>query len=247
MLLREGTDDLEVLLLRRNRSAGFVPGAYVFPGGRVDPGDGASGALERVDGLTPEEAAARLDLVDGDPPAIAYYVAALREAFEETGILVAACEDGSLPRTAAEDAAVDRIRDQLMADRIDFAEVLRRMECRVDGRAMEYLAHWITPESSPRRFDTRFFAVEAPPGAEAVVDPREMTDARWITPGQAMEEHEDGDLPMIMPTIRTLEQLGAYRRPLEALATLAELEVPRILPKLETTPLEASPPLRGDG
>ena len=85
VLLRDAADGLQVLLLRRNRSAGFVPGAYVFAGGRVDVSDATAPVLKRVDGLTPEDAASRLDLVGADPPAIAYYLAALAASSCETG------------------------------------------------------------------------------------------------------------------------------------------------------------------
>ena len=105
ILVGDAEGGLEVLLLRRARSAGFVPGAYVFPGGRVDGADAGTDLLERLDGLTPVDAERRLEPVGPDPPGIAYYLAALREAFEETGILVAHDADGEHPRTAAEDEA----------------------------------------------------------------------------------------------------------------------------------------------
>ena len=95
VLLRDGERALEVLLLRRSRSAGFVPGAYVFPGGRVDRSDADEELTTRVDGLTAESAALRLSLEDDPTTALAYYLAAIREAFEETGILVGRRADGS--------------------------------------------------------------------------------------------------------------------------------------------------------
>ncbi len=232
VLLRDAEDGLQVLLLRRNRSAGFVPGAYVFAGGRVDASDAAAAVLKRVDGLTPEDAASRLDLVDADPPAIAYYLAALREAFEETGILVGLKTDGSAPATAAEDADTERIRNDVMEDRIDFAEALGRMECRIAGGSVEYLAHWITPEPEPRRYDTRFFAARVRAGAAPIVDPREMSDALWITPTQALRETDRGRLPMVFPTTRTLEQLADYPGAAQALRALARREVRTVKPTL---------------
>jgi len=211
-----------VLLLRRNERAGFVPGAYVFPGGRVDRGDAAPEVLARIDGLMPRRAAERLGLETGDPPAIAYYVAALREAFEETGILV-----GADPPLGAEG---DEIREDLLGDRIDFAAALERLARRVSGDALEYLAHWITPERSPRRYDTRFFAARMPEGAEVTIDDREMTAALWIAPGQALRGAAEGDLPMILPTVRTLEQLAAFSDVDQVLSTLPGLAVPTIFP-----------------
>ncbi len=235
VLMRDGPSGLEVLLLRRNRSAGFVPGAYVFPGGRVDAADADPELLERLDGLTPEEAEERLEVGPAGVPAIAYYIAALREAFEETGILVARARGGP-PPTAEEDPAVDAVRDDLLEDRITFAQALDRLGCRLDGRAVEYLAHWITPVVEPRRYDTRFFAARVHGGAHAVIDAREMTDAVWLTPSGALRRQREGSLPMVFPTIRTLEQLAAYDTVGAALAALGRRRVPAILPDLVVTP-----------
>lgn len=222
--------------MRRSRSSGFVPGAYVFPGGRVDASDATPDLIERVDDLSADNAASRLDLEDASPPAIAYYLAALREAFEETGILVAHTADGSAPQTAAESTDVDVLRDELMDDRVSFAEVLDRLGCRIDGASIEYLAHWITPRPEPRRYDTRFFAAKVRAGAMPIVDPREMTDAVWITPGGALERHEQGDLPMVFPTIMTLEQLSAHTSTSDALTELSQRAVRTIMPTLVVTP-----------
>ncbi len=223
--MRDSGAGLEVLLLRRNRHAGFVPGAYVFPGGRVDPADAAPDAVARLDGLTVERAAERLDLPDGDPPAIAYHVAALREAFEETGILV-----GCVPEGGIGDHEVARVRENLLEDVITFAEALARLDRRVSAGALEYLAHWITPVREPRRYDTRFFAARVPEGAEPVIDEREMTHALWVTPAAGVRGAREGELPMILPTVRTLEQLAAFDSTSEVLLALPLLTVPTILP-----------------
>ena len=110
MLMCDGENGLEVLLLRRNQKAGFAPGAYVFPGGRVDAADSEIAILDRIDSLTSKEAALRLELTDGQPSGIAYYVAAVRETFEETGILIAVSTDGSAPPTTAENQGVRALR-----------------------------------------------------------------------------------------------------------------------------------------
>ena len=236
VLLRDGTDGLEVLLMRRTRNAGFVPGAYVFPGGRVDGTDATPEMLARMDGLSAPAAADRLALADAEPPAIAYYLAALREAFEETGILVAKRLDGTAPPTAAADAEIDRVRDDVMGDRIGFDEALARIDCRIDGTAIAYLAHWITPLAEPRRYDTRFFAARVAEDAEPIVDPREMTDALWVTPRDALVRYRDGALPMVFPTIKTLEQLTAFGDTDTALSRIESAPVRTILPSLVITP-----------
>lgn len=222
--------------MRRNRNAGFVPGAYVFPGGRVDGTDATEQVLARLEGLRPEGAAERLGLPDADPPAIAYYLAALREAFEETGILVGRTDQGRAPATAAASPEVDAVRDDVMEDRIGFGEALARLECRLDGTSVEYLAHWITPLAEPRRFDTRFFAARVPADAEPIVDPREMTDALWLTPAAALERYRHGALPMVFPTIKTLEELAAHPDTDTALAAIRAAPVRTILPSLVITP-----------
>jgi len=236
VLLRDGGEGLEVLLMRRNRNAGFVPGAYVFPGGRVDGSDATPDTLARLEGLSVADAERRLQLEGTGPPAIAYYLAALREAFEETGILVARGEGGDPPRTAAAAPHVDRVRDELMEDRLDFGTALDRLGCRIDGSRVAYLAHWITPLAEPRRYDTRFFAARVPDDAEPVVDPREMTAALWIPPTQALERYRSGSLPMVFPTIKTLERLTRYPNADVALEGIEEAPVPTILPKLVLTP-----------
>lgn len=237
VLLRDGTDGMEVLLLRRARTAGFVPGAYVFPGGRVDASDAGVAVLERMDALTARQAAARLELPEGArPPALAFYLAAIREAFEETGLLVGRTAEGMSPATAADDATIDALRNDLMDDRLTFADVLDHMACRIDGGAIEYVAHWITPEPEPRRYDTRFFAARVWAGAEPAVDPREMTDAVWITPASALRRERDGTLPMVFPTIKTLEQLSPHGSADDALAAIGGSRIPTILPRLVVTP-----------
>ena len=235
VLMRDGDEGPEILLLRRSHRSGFVPGAWVFPGGRVDRSDAHQALVDRVDGMTPERVAQRLDLADTDE-AMAYLLAALREAFEETGILVAHRADGSHPPAAAESDEVEALRNAVLEDRMSFAEALDRLECRIDGEAVAYAAHWITPEVEPRRYDARFFAAAVPSDSEAVVDPREMTDAVWLTPDAALSRFHAGELPLVFPTIKTLEQLGEFSSVDEALHVLEERDVPPIMPRLVITP-----------
>ena len=237
VLMREGTPALEVLLLRRVRTSGFVPGAFVFPGGRVDQGDALPPLLDRLDGLGAERAATRLGLApDADPPAVAYYVAAVREAFEETGLLVGHDRAGRPARCAAADAGVSALLDEVRADEDRFSSALDRMQCRMDGSAIEYIGHWITPVVEPRRYDTRFFAAAVPAGQEARIHEAELSEAVWLTAAEALELNVRGDLPMIFPTIRTLESLLPFRAPADVLAGFRDREIPTILPKLVSTP-----------
>lgn len=240
VLLRDDDQGPQALLMRRSRSSGFVPGAYVFPGGRVDGNEDDPGVVSRLTGLTRSAAADRLGLAPNPaPPAVeplAFYLAALREAFEETGLLVAQLsETDTPPPSAAHAPRVDALRRALMDDEISFAEVLERMNTRIQGADLAYLAHWITPVQEPRRYDTRFFLGGVPGGSEAVIDPREMVDALWLRPTEALDQNREGRLPMVFPTLHTLELLtdfGSVSSALEAFRTRA---IPCILPRLVRT------------
>ena len=232
VLMREGGDGPEVLLLRRNRATGFVPGAYVFPGGRVDAADGEEALVRRWDGLTRGAAAGRLGLArDADPPAIAYYAAALREAVEETGLLPGVVAVNRPPSGEV----VSEAREALLGRGASFAAVLEGLGARLDGAAIEYIAHWVTPSVEPRRYDTRFFAARVPRGSQAVYDRREMTDAVWLTPRAALDRHRRGRLPMIFPTIRTLEDLCDFATVEDLLAHFRDRAIPRIQPTIVRT------------
>lgn len=237
VLLRQGGSGMEVLLLRRVRNAGFVPGAYVFPGGRVDADDASPDLLARLEGLTGATARQRLGLgADAVPAAEAYVIAALREAFEETGLLVGRRGDGSPLPPAASDSRVEEARTRLLADEGVFASILDELDVRLDGGAVEYIAHWITPEVEPRRYDTRFFAAAVEGEAPVSLHAAEMTDALWITPAAALDRSREGGLPMVFPTLRTLEALADFESPEAALRAFAARDIPAILPRLVKTP-----------
>ncbi|MEX0979753.1 MAG: hypothetical protein WDZ89_01590 [Gemmatimonadota bacterium] len=245
LLMRDGPPGLEVLLLRRSRSSGFVPGAYVFPGGRVDASDADAALFGRVDGVDEAAAAERLGSSATGVDPLAYYVAVVREAFEETGLLLARGEGAAPARGeagplgwtqgGAGDAVALRARDDLLEERASFAEVLERLACRVAGDAVEYIAHWITPVAEPRRYDTRFFAATVAPDRDVSLDPREMIEALWLPPARALDLNREGALPMVFPTLRTLEAFRDFRSPDEALASFRGRPVQPTLPRLVRT------------
>lgn len=224
-------DDVEILLVRRSRSAGFVPGAYVFPGGRVDPADASPRLLARVRSGDVAHVEERLAPSRGVERPMAYWLAAVRETFEETGILLAENDSGPMP-TAAENDELDAIRRELMARKLTMAEALERLDARIGLSRVVYLARWVTPEAEPRRYDTRFFAAWVSAGTKAVIDTREMTDAVWLSPGEALRRQADGELPMVFPTVHTLESLAAGRSVKTRLAAMAAGPAPTFLPKL---------------
>lgn len=236
VLLRDSARGPEVLLLRRVRSSGFVPGAYVFPGGRVDADDASPELEARLHGLDAPTAAARMGLKgDAVPPALAYVLASIREAFEETGLLLARHGSGDPVASAARDARMAAARDRLLADEDAFASILSDLDVRLDGSAVAYIAHWITPVVEPRRYDTRFFAAAVEGDSEVSVNAAEMSDAVWLTPRAALARHGEGRLPMVFPTVHTLETLADFTSTGAILGDARSRPVPPILPRLVKT------------
>jgi 8-oxo-dGTP pyrophosphatase MutT (NUDIX family) len=241
LIVRDGVD-LEVLMLRRNLNSDFVGGAYVFPGGGVDEGDAELATF--VVGLDDAVASQRLGL---DRGGLAYYAAALRELFEEAGLLIVCDENGEsvvvsnelAPRLAEHRAAMN-------AHSAHLGDLLAELSWRLDARAMEYLAHWVTPVGPPRRYDTRFFVVAAPAGQIAAHDEAETVAARWVSPSEALAAHERGELEMIFPTIRTLEEVAGFTSVAEILEHAARSRPARREPRLIVREGTLVPVLPGD-
>lgn len=222
VLLRDGPTGLELLLLKRLRSAGFVPGAFVFPGGRVDEQD-AGADLVALLGATPR----------GPEPA--FWLAAIRETFEETGVLLARGAGGAQAADLAPVSALLRWREALLDGSAGLLEVLRDLDLVPDAADIVYCSHWITPVAEPKRYDTRFFLAALPDGAEATIDEREMAEALWITPAAALDRFRAGELPMVFPTVKTVQRLVQYRSVAAALDAFRGADVPPILPRLVRT------------
>lgn len=234
VLLREAADGPEALLLRRHRRSGFAADAWVFPGGVVDDADRRPELAERVEGPSPREWAARLG-VDDPAEALSFVAAALREAFEETGILLARW-DGVGDRHPHAAESLEVARRALLGGVVDLHGVAVGNGVRLSGADLLYLAHWITPEPEPRRYDTRFFAARVPAGAECAVHEAEMTDARWMAPGAAVEAFRAGEMKMLPPTVHTLARLAEHRSLDEAWEALRGAPVPAILPRMRRHP-----------
>jgi len=230
VLLRDAEGGLEVLLLRRHKRSGFAAGAWVFPGGVVDEGDRDGGLLERLDGPTPGEWARRLGLVDAGE-ALGYVAAALREAFEETGILLARA-DGLYSPHANSAQSLDVARRALLNQVVNLRDVVVGNGLCLSGGELIYIAHWITPEPEPRRYDTRFFAAHAPAGAQCTVNDTELTDAEWLRPADAVARFTAGEMKMLPPTVHTLRRLAEYGTWEQVRAWMADAPVPRILPRM---------------
>jgi 8-oxo-dGTP pyrophosphatase MutT (NUDIX family) len=232
-LLRRGPGGLEVLLLKRGATTRFLPGAFVFPGGRVEEGDGSTEVQALVDGLGPDEANRRLGFSGSDARGLAFWVAGLRETFEETGILLGS-GGGEGHSVSAEGKDPDsRLRLDLHHGRKRLPEVLKALNHRFQARRLMYVAHWVTPVQEPYRYDTRFFAAEVPAHLRIFPDGIELVESHWLTPEHALERNRAGSLPMVFPTMATLEALTAFSDPGEAMKALGGREVPRLLPRVE--------------
>ncbi|MGZ5260685.1 MAG: NUDIX hydrolase, partial [Burkholderiales bacterium] len=168
-LVRDTPTGLEVLMLQRNFQSGFMPGMFLFPGGALDPGDRAAAVLARCAGLEDDRASAALGTPEGG---LAYWAAAIRESFEEAGVLLAYGEDGELvnPGEPARVARFEEYRKRLNAGEDILAEMLQQEGLQLAVDRLTYFSHWITPVTAPRRYDTRFFVAVAPHGQEALPD-----------------------------------------------------------------------------
>jgi len=233
-LIRDGGSGPQVLLLRRHGRSGFAADAWVFPGGVVDKADREPELADHLDGPTPEEWAARLG-TDSPAEALGFVAAALREAFEETGILLAHADPTS-PSRIGDAQALGVARRALL----DGVATLRQMAVgngvRLAGDALAYLAHWVTPEPEPRRYDTRFFLARAPEGAECDAHGAEMTDALWCHAAEVVERFNRGEMKMLPPTVHTLRRLAGFASVDEALAAFRDAAVPCITPRMRRHP-----------
>lgn len=236
MLVRDDEGPLEVFMLRRVGSMAFAASMHVFPGGGVDSRD-AEDELpwagpdvgEWAELLETDEASARM-----------LVAAAVREIFEETGVLLASPVDdeGGTPRLDPSVAA--DLRARLVAHETGFGEVLLEHRLVLRSDLLRYRAHWITPEVEPRRYDTRFFVAAVPEGQSPDGETSEADHAEWIRPQAVLDSFADGDLLLMPPTIVCLEELAGVTTVSGALAQ--EIEVAPVLPELVMT--EAGPAMR---
>ena len=218
MLLRD-RDHLEVLLLHRSSSAPFVPGAHVFPGGAVEPADAADHD-DLVVGLDTDSADGMLDVEDGGR---AYWIAAVRECLEEVGVLLATDRRGGhIDAAHPLLAELDRVRRDVEDGRRTLAEVYRAHDLRLPLGEIAYVSRWITPESSPRRYDARFFVAAMPPGQRTLADGWEAIHVEWWHPTDALVAWQAGTIELIEPTVASLRLLQRFDTTSEALAALSQ-------------------------
>lgn len=227
VLLRDSTAGPEVLLLRRNAQASNMAGVYVFPGGKLDADDATLDADTHLD---QPHATLHANLNEPDThsaTAAGLYVAALREALEECGLLLAEPLGGT--------SAVNATRARAMLrEGQPFAQVLGALQLRLQTRQLAPWSRWVTPLAptmGTRRFDTRFFVAQAPADQTALHDNEETTDSVWLAPRAALEQYRDGRIDLAPPQIMSLAHLARHASVASVLDAARRQPPPLILPE----------------
>ncbi|GAA3108814.1 NUDIX hydrolase [Streptosporangium carneum] len=219
VLLREGGGSgVEVYLLRRRASMAFAAGAYVFPGGSVDPRD-ADHAVAWA-GPAPAEWGRVFRASEGTARGLV--CAAVRETFEESGVLLAGPSgDAVVADTTGDDWEADRLA--LIDRSLSFADFLAKRSLVLRADLLRPWGHWITPEAETKRFDTRFFVAALPPGQRTRDVGGEADQVVWVRPADALEQSRRGRILLMSPTRRTLGEMAAHRTVADVLATEREI------------------------
>ncbi|MEA2756087.1 MAG: hypothetical protein QOJ54_2376 [Aliidongia sp.] len=220
LLLRDGAEGIEVFMVTRHRKSSFLAGALVFPGGGLEPGDS-----DRRHRSGP--------IADADLP---WRIAAIREVFEETGVLLARRRgESDLLGPAALAPIEARQRNRLNRREIGFGDVLMMEDLTAAPELLVPFAHWITPAALPKRFDTRFYAVRAPLGQLGLHDDRELVASRWLLPRDALAEAAAKTIRLVFATRLNLERLALSRTVDQALADARARPIVTVLPVVTET------------
>lgn len=236
MLLRDTERGMEVLLLERSGKSESFAGAFVFPGGKVDLHDAHRDYAALYAGHTDVEASNVL----GMPRyGLAYWTGAIRECFEEAGILLAYDKSGEL--VSFRDPAVKQrfvdYRARLNSGSIKLLDICRDEQLTLATERIAYFSHWVTPVVAPRRFDTRFFVCRVPDYQEALIDNREAVSQCWLTPAEALRKADEENFQIFFPTRKHVEALSEFDNTDGLLtATQQKTKIPRILPLRQDTP-----------
>lgn len=228
MPLRDAPDGsgLEVCLLRRNPNSTWVAGLALFAGGGVDPRDADPALLAHC--TLPAGIADAAALSGGPAP----WVAAVREAYEEIGLLLATDATGAWAHhDPARAARLSAARAGLEAERRTLADLLASEGLTLRLDLLRFIAHWVTPPGQSRRYDTRFYLAASPADGPADPDGTEIVSAGWIAPSRAIAQQESGELPMLPPTLGALHWLAPHGSVVDAIAAADALgEIPRFAP-----------------
>jgi 8-oxo-dGTP pyrophosphatase MutT (NUDIX family) len=243
ILLRDKEPEgLEVFLLKRHEKSSFMGGNFVYPGGRVDRDDSSLESCSLSKGITFEEAQKILGGITSPEEGFAYWIAGIRELFEEAGVLLAYDQKGNLFqfKNRDEQEKFSNYRVLLQKGGITICQIAQEEKLLFALDQLHYYAHWITPKARSERFDTRFFLAHYPLGQEASHDQKETTAGIWITPRKALEENLKGEAILSPPTLKTLEDLSRFKSIDEVFTSLRNREFQPILPiltKISSGPL----------
>lgn len=229
MLVRDGDAGLEVFMLQRTLSAAFARGQYVFPGGTVDDADHGADFEPICDGLDDAGASAQLGL---DAGGLAWLVAAIRECFEEAGVLLARRADEQHVIRFSDAAVAERFnaaRHAIHEGRGTLAELCADEGLLLLADRIHLVDHWVTPMGERRRFDTRFFVAAAPPDQEPLHDDKETIASRWVRPADALDLWRAGELQMFPPTVAALELLLDHVDVDAAMTAAAAVGIPPVV------------------
>ena len=233
ILARDSEHGIEVFMMKRTTEVTFAKGMHVFPGGGVDTSDHAAEMHALCIGVDDASASAELGMQAGG---LAYWIAAIRECFEEAGLLIGYRDHPELLQLTATDAQkLSDLRLELAENKLTFAQLLQREQLRAATDQLIYYSHWITTPGRPRRYDTRFFIAPAPAEQIAMHDNSETVAHLWVRPGEAIELFKRGEIDLMFPTIKTLESLMQFGR-VEDLLTHARSkpQIPAITPHVST-------------
>jgi len=239
IILREkAPKGFEVLLLKRHEKSNFFAGNYVYPGGGLEPQDCVSDIHPFCGGLSPGEASRILGSSTPPDESLGYWVAAVRELFEEAGILLAygRKEPHGQAELLTDPAKLSEYRASLQNKKLSFREMAQTEGLSLALDQVIYYAHWITPEARPVRFDTRFFIARHPEGQEANHDRQETTARAWISPANALEANLQSEIVLSPPTLKTLEDLSRFHSIRDLFPRVKEAPKPSILPILTKIP-----------
>jgi 8-oxo-dGTP pyrophosphatase MutT (NUDIX family) len=231
VLLRDrAAGGFEVLLMQRHHKSKFAAGDFVFPGGKLEVDDNPEDAVRWCAGLDLAAAARTLGLEDAPATALGYWIGAIRETFEESGVLLATTADGAPVRVPP--ARLAEYRRGVQADNRAFWTMIRDEKLVLATDRLVYFAHWITPDDQPLRFDTRFFATPMPAGQDAAGDDHEMISLRWLSPREALDAQRRGEISLRNPTVKNLMLFVGATSAADALARLRGREVVTIRPRV---------------
>lgn len=228
-------EGFEVLMALRSSRSAFVPGSYVFPGGRVDDADCGEDLSTFVQGDGRSFIRNVSAGYGDDMRARGIWIAAVRETFEEVGILIASPRNSSRLLSFDSPGSRERFqgyREDLRSNRLSFREMLEREDLVVSLERLHFFSHWITPTFFPLRYDTRFFVTALPTGQEARHDGDEMTNHKWFTPREAIEGYLKNRFHMLVPQIVTLEELCRYKTVNEVIASTRNKLVSSVLTRV---------------